>query len=83
MTYGFFSEEPSDIERMFVAAFPSSGIAALVENSTVGEIVCSFIVSGQRVRLKHGCKGEVYTGIGDTIDNLDTDAIKLTLYKKL
>ncbi len=137
LTYGFFAAEPSDIERKFVAAFPTSEIAALAENSTVDEFGYTIINNGQRIRVKHGCDGEIYTDIGDSlaeeqailtghifdpeeldemredmdedevqntvafeaswrapaeiskryfgdrIDNLDTDAIKLTRYKKV
>lgn len=137
LTYGFFAAEPSDIEKKFVAAFPSSEIAALAENSTVDEFGYSLIDNGQRQRVKHGCDGEIYVDIGETlpeeqeilaghifdpeeleemredmdedevqnmvtfeaswrvpaqiskryfgerIDNLDTDAIKLTRYKKV
>ena len=137
LTHGFFSTEPSDIEKRFVAAFPSSEIAALAENSTVEEFGYTIIDKGQRIRVKHGCDGEIYTDIGellpeeqailaghifdpeelaemredmdedevqnmitfeaswrtpaeiskryfgDIIDNLDTDAIKLTRYKKV
>jgi hypothetical protein len=136
LTYGFFSAEPSDIEKKFAAAFPSSEIVALAENSTVGEFGYTIINNGQRIRVKHGCDGEIYTDIGeplpeeqtilaghifdpgeldemredmdeeevqnmvafeaswrtpaeiskryfgDIIDNLDTDAIKLTRFKK-
>lgn len=136
LTYSFFDAEPSDIEKRFVAAFPSCYIAALAENSTVGEFGFTIIEKGQRIRIKHGCDGEIYTDIGEPlpeeqaisaghifdleeldemredmdeeevqnmvafeaswrapaeiskryfgeiIDNLDTDAIKLTRYKK-
>jgi hypothetical protein len=137
LTYGFFAAEPSDIEKRFVAAFPSSEIAALAENSTVGEFGYTIINEGRRIRVKHGCDGEIYTDIGeplaeekailaghifdpeeleemredmdedevqnmiafeaswrapgeiskkyfrDRIDNIETDAIKLTRYKKV
>ena len=137
LTYGFFAAEPTDIEKRFVAAFPFSKIAALAENSTVGEFGYSLIDNGQRIRVKHGCDGEIYTDIGeklaeeeeilaghifdpeeldemredmhedevqnmvsfeaswrtpaqiskryfgDIIDNLDTDAIKLTRFRKV
>jgi hypothetical protein len=136
LTYSFFTAEPSDVEKRFVTAFPSSEIAAFAENSTVGEFGYSLIDNGQRVRVKHGCDGETYVDIGETlpeeqeilagrifdqeeldemredmdkdevqnviafeaswrtpaqiskryfgdrIDNLDTDAIKLTRFKK-
>jgi len=137
LTYGFFAAEPSDIEKKFVEVFPTSKIAALAENSTVGEFGYTIIDNGQRIRVKHGCDGEIYTDIGepipeeqtilsghifdpeeldemrgemdeeevqnmvtfeaswrtpaeiskrffeDRIDNLHTDAIKLTQYKKV
>jgi hypothetical protein len=137
LTYGMFATEPSDIEKSFVAAFPSSEIAALAENSTVGEFGYSLIENGQRKRLKHGCDGEIYVDFGemlpeeqeilaghifdpeeldemredmdeeevqnmvtfeaswrapgqiskryfgDSIDNLDADAIKLTRFRKV
>jgi hypothetical protein len=136
LTCEFFATEPSDIEKKFVAAFPTSEIAALAENSTVGEFGYTIIDNGQRIRVKHGCDGEIYTDIGEPlaeelailaghifdpqeldemrkemdedevqskvtfeaswrtpaeiskryfghrIDNLNTDAIKLTRYKK-
>jgi hypothetical protein len=67
LTYGFFAAEPSNIEKRFVTAFPSSEIAALAENSTVGEFGYSLIDNGQRKRVKHGCDGEIYTDIGETL----------------
>lgn len=67
LTYGMFFAEPSDIEKSFVAAFPSSEIAALAENSTVGEFGYSLIDNGQRKRVKHGCDGEIYTDFGETL----------------
>jgi hypothetical protein len=64
LTYGFFANEPSEIEEKFVNAFPSSEIAALAENSTVGEFGYTLIDNGKRVRVKHGCDGEIYVDIG-------------------
>jgi hypothetical protein len=137
LTYGFFDAKPSGIEKNIVAAFPASEIAALAETSTVGEFGYTIIDNEQRIRVKHGCDGEIYTDIGEllpeeqvilsesifeqeeldemreemdeeevqnmitfeaswrtpaeiskryfgnVIDNLDTDAIKLTRYKKV
>lgn len=136
MTYSFFAAEVSDIEKTFVSAFPSCEIVALAENSTVGEFGYSLLDNGRRIRVKHGCDGEIYVDFGktlpeeeeilaghifdpeeldemredmdedevqnmvafeaswrtpaqiskrffgDRIDNLDTDAIKLTRFKK-
>jgi hypothetical protein len=67
LTYGFFAAEPSDIEKRFVAAFPTSEIVALAENSTVGEFGYAIIDSGKRIRVKHGCDGEIYTDIGEPL----------------
>jgi hypothetical protein len=67
LTYGFFAAEPSDIEKRFIAAFPFSEIAALAENSTVGEFGYSLINNGRRVRVKHGSDGEIYIDIGETL----------------
>jgi len=67
LTYGFFAAEPSEIEKRFVAAFPSSEIAAIAENSTVGEFGYAIIDKGQRIRVRHGCDGEIYTDIGDAL----------------
>jgi hypothetical protein len=67
LTYGLFAAEPSDIEKRLVAAFPSSEIAGLAENSTVGEFGYCLIYNGQRKRVKHGCDGEIYTDIGDAL----------------
>lgn len=63
-TYNFLAAEPSDIEKRFIAAFPTSEIAALAENSTVAEFGYTIIENGQRIRIKHGCDGEIYTDIG-------------------
>ncbi|MFL5742924.1 MAG: DUF6928 family protein [Flavisolibacter sp.] len=67
LTYGFFAIEPSDVEKRFVTAFPASEIAALAENSTVGEFGYTIINKGQRIRVKHGCDGEIYTDIGEPL----------------
>ena len=67
MTYGFFAAEPADLEKKLVAAFPSSEIAALAENSTVGEFGYTIIDNGQRIRVKHGCDGEIYTDLGERL----------------
>jgi hypothetical protein len=67
LTYGLFAAEPSEIEKRFVAAFPSSEIVALAEDSTVGEFGYSLIENGQRKRVKHGCDGEIYTNFGETL----------------
>jgi hypothetical protein len=67
LTYAFFSIEPSDIEKKFIAAFPTSEIAALTENSTVDEFGYTIINNGQRIRVKHGCDGEIYTDIGEPL----------------
>lgn len=64
LTYGFFANEPSEIEEKFVNAFPVSEIAALAENSTVGEFGYAVINNGKRIRVKHGCDGEIYMDIG-------------------
>ena len=67
LTYAFFKETPSDIEKQFVAAFPNAEIAALAENSTVDEFGYNLIQNGRRIRVKHGCDGEIYTDIGDML----------------
>jgi hypothetical protein len=67
LTYGFFGEQPSQIETQFIAAFPDSEIAALAENSTVGEFGYNIITRQQRVRVKHGCDGEIYTDVGELL----------------
>jgi hypothetical protein len=72
LTYGFFSAEPSDIEKRFVAAFPYSEIVALAENSTVGEFGYTIIDNGQRIRVKHGCDGEIYIDIGEPLSEEKT-----------
>jgi len=67
LTYGFFASSPSEIEKRFIAAFPDSEIAALAENSTVAEFGYTIIDNGQRIRVKHGCDGEIYTNIGEPL----------------
>src|SRR5215212_7082721 len=67
LTYGFFDQQPADIEKRFVSTFPSSEIAALAENSTVDEFGYCIINNGQRVRVKHGCDGEIDTDIGEAL----------------
>jgi hypothetical protein len=67
LTYGFFAIEPSDIEKKFVSTFPTSQIAALAENSTVDEFGYNIIDNGERIRVKHGCDGEIYIDIGEPL----------------
>ena len=60
-----FEESPSAVEKLFTDVFPNAEIAALVENSTVDEFGYAILKNGRRIRVKHGCDGEIYTDIGD------------------
>lgn len=67
LTYSLLSAEPSDLERKLVAAFGNAEIAALAENSTIGEFGYTIIQDEKRIRVKHGCDGEIYTDYGDLL----------------
>jgi hypothetical protein len=62
-----FANTPTELERKFITAFPTSQIAILIENSTVGQFGYAIIDKGQRIRLKDGCDGEIYNDIGDLL----------------
>lgn len=64
LVYSLLRAEPSKFERKMIEVFPTSEIAALAENSTVNEFGYAVIDQGQRIRVKHGCDGEIYTDIG-------------------
>lgn len=72
LTYKFFASQPSDVEKKLVALFPASEIAALAENGTVDEFGYAIIDKGQRIRVKHGCDGEIYTDIGELLPEEQT-----------
>ena len=67
LTYAFFAIQPTQIEKKFIEIFPDSEIAALAENSSVGEFGYAIIENNARVRIKHGCDGNIYNELGDLL----------------
>ena len=54
-------------EKRCIDCFPSSTIAALIENSTVGLFGFAIIHNGSRIRVQHGSDGEIYIDVGDPL----------------
>ncbi len=50
----FFGEDASEMEKRFVACFPDTEIAALIENTAVNSFGFSIIQNGQKLRMKDG-----------------------------
>jgi hypothetical protein len=67
LPFHFFGDTQSDTEKRFIATFPDSEIAALVENSTVGLFSYAVIDGGQKIRMKDGSDGEIYNDTGDLL----------------
>ena len=67
LAFHFFGDTQTETEKLFIATFPESEIAALVENSTVGLYSYAVIDNGQKIRMKDGCDGEVYNDKGDLL----------------
>jgi hypothetical protein len=67
LPFRFFSDTPTDTEKLFVETFPDSEIAALIENSTVGLFSYAIIDNGQKVRMKDGSDGEIYHDEGELL----------------
>ena len=67
LPFHFFSDTPTETEKIFVDAFPDTEIAALIENSTVGLFSYAIIDKGQKIRMKDGADGEIYHDIGDLL----------------
>ena len=67
MVYQLLSTELPELGERFITSFPTAEIAVLAENSTVAEFGYAIIDRGRRVRVKHGCDGEIYVDIGDLL----------------
>ena len=67
LVFEFFRHEQSEVEQLFIRAFPEAEIAALIINETVGLFGFALIVAGRKVRMKEGCDGEYYIDIGDQL----------------
>ena len=67
LTFEFFNEEPSEIEKLFIGEFPDSEISAYVLNESVGMFGFSIIKNGKRIRVKNGGDGEMYIDIGEKL----------------
>lgn len=67
LPFHFFSDTPTDTEKLFIDTFPNSEIAALIENSTVGLFSYAIIDHGHKIRMKDGSDGEIYHDEGELL----------------
>jgi hypothetical protein len=67
LPFQFFSDTPTDTEKLFIDTFPDSEIAVLIENSTVGLFSYAIIDSGRKIRMKDGSDGEIYHDEGEQL----------------
>ncbi|MGE9311644.1 hypothetical protein ACLOAU_08360 [Niabella sp. CJ426] len=67
LAFHFFGKTQTETEKVFIDTFPDSEIAVLVENSTVGLYSYAIIDSGEKIRMKDGCDGEIYNDTGDLL----------------
>ena len=67
LTSDFYYRRPSDTEKKFIAAFPSSQIVALAENNWNREFGFTIIDKGQRIRVKHGHGEKIIIEIGEEL----------------
>jgi hypothetical protein len=67
LPFQFFKAESSETEKKFIACFPDTEIAALIENTTVGLFGFSIIEKGRKIRMKDGADNKYFNDFGELL----------------
>lgn len=64
LPFHFFGPSTTQTEQRFIACFPDTEIAALLENSTLNLFGFSIIQNGQKIRMKDGADHDYFNDFG-------------------
>lgn len=76
LPFHFFGEGSSETEKRFIACFPNTEIAALIENTTVNLVGFSIIQNGQKIRMKDGADNKYFNDFGALIQEEKESLLK-------